>query len=103
MAAALWSPTTQQLYQGAGHHKLEERKPEESLAPINVESKVAGSIPPQDDGVFLAAFLQNLAIMMYLYMCLFSLGWEFYLCIMWQMVSIVTSLQKNRFRAIKNT
>ena len=61
-------------YQGAGHHKPEERKPEESLAPINVESKEAGSIPPQDDGVFLAVFLLNLAIMMYLYMCLFSLG-----------------------------
>ena len=61
-------------YQGAGHHKPEERKPEESLAPINVESKVGCSIPPQDDRVFFPFFLQSLAIMMYLYMCLFSLG-----------------------------
>jgi hypothetical protein len=67
-------PTIQQHYQGAEHHKPEKRKPEESLAPINVESKVAGSIPPQDDGVFQAIFLRNLVIMMYLYMCLFSLG-----------------------------
>ena len=86
MVTASRHPSTQQLYQGAGHHKPEERKLEESLAPINVESKVAGSNPPQDDVVFLAVFFRNLAIMMYLHMCLFSLVWESYQCIMWQII-----------------
>ena len=86
MATASRSPTTQQLYQGAGHHKPEERKPEESLAPINVESKVAGSIPPQDDGVFSGHFspksrnndvLVHVPIQSWL---------RIYQCIMWQII-----------------